>query len=124
MARSFKSKWNQSNRTGEKSPSKNKYKRRILLLTNFRFQAVINAIEFYQESRDESVWQKIPKTESLASSIRSESIVEQPKSTGNAIAKSLRRLSKLKLSDYAKRSSTVNIQIINMLFSVANCFRF
>ncbi|KAL9548662.1 hypothetical protein MBANPS3_005582 [Mucor bainieri] len=80
-------------------------------------QAVINAIEFYQESRDldEAVWHKIPKTHSLRNSIRSESSTSdvvshyQPqKSTGNAIAKSLRRLSKLKFSDYTKRSSVAS----------------
>lgn len=79
-------------------------------------QAVINAIEFYQESKDldEAVWHKIPKPQSLRNSIRSEPSsdvgihYQSQKSTGNAITKSLRRLSKLKLSDYAKRSSTAS----------------
>ncbi|KAI9280388.1 kinase-like domain-containing protein [Sporodiniella umbellata] len=65
-------------------------------------QAVINAIEFYQESRDDTVWQKIPnKRSSTASSLLKNS-------GGNAITNSLRRLSKLKLSDYGKRSSIVS----------------
>ncbi|CAO3699297.1 unnamed protein product [Rhizopus stolonifer] len=66
-------------------------------------QAVINAIEFYQESRDDAVWQKIPnKRSSSASSILKSS-------GGNAITNSLRRLSKLKLSDYAKRASSSSL---------------
>ncbi|KAG1052553.1 hypothetical protein G6F46_006364 [Rhizopus delemar] len=68
-------------------------------------QAVINAIEFYQESsRDDAVWQKIPnKRDSSASSILKNS------GGGNAITNSLRRLSKLKLSDYTKRASSSSI---------------
>ncbi|KAI8644099.1 kinase-like domain-containing protein [Parasitella parasitica] len=77
-------------------------------------QAVINAIEFYQESRDldEAVWHKIPKTHSLRNSIRSESLdvvapCQPQKSTGNALTKSLRRLSKL--AGYStRRSSTIS----------------
>ncbi|KAI9481060.1 MAG: kinase-like domain-containing protein [Benjaminiella poitrasii] len=82
-------------------------------------QAVINAIEFYQKARDldEAVWHKIPKTTHFRNSsshsvlLRSESsdynnAAQKPATTaGSAIAKSLRRLSKFKLSDYARRSS-------------------
>ncbi|KAI7898007.1 kinase-like domain-containing protein [Cokeromyces recurvatus] len=78
-------------------------------------QAVINAIEFYQKTRDsdETVWHKIPKAtinlrnSSSISLCRSNSLEYQHKvSTKNAISKSLRRLSRFKLPDYAKRSST------------------
>ncbi|CEP11924.1 hypothetical protein [Parasitella parasitica] len=77
-------------------------------------QAVINAIEFYQESRglDEAVWHKIPKTHSLRDSIQSESSdavtpYQPQKSAGNAITKSLRRLSKL--AGYStRRASTIS----------------
>ncbi|CEI89530.1 signal transducing kinase of the PAK [Rhizopus azygosporus] len=62
-------------------------------------QAVINAIEFYQESRDDAVWQKIPNKRSSGAS----SILKA--AGGNVITNSLRRLSRLKLSDYTKRSS-------------------
>ncbi|PHZ08404.1 PBD-domain-containing protein, partial [Rhizopus microsporus ATCC 52813] len=68
-------------------------------------QAVINAIEFYQESRDDAVWQKIPNKRSSGAS----SILKA--AGGNVITNSLRRLSRLKLSDYTKRSSVVNIYI-------------
>lgn len=36
--------------------------------------------------------------------------VQQPKSTGNPIANSLRRLSKLKFSDYGRRPSLVRTE--------------
>ncbi|KAI8997052.1 kinase-like domain-containing protein [Pilobolus umbonatus] len=64
-------------------------------------QAVIDAIEFYKESRDldEAVWHKIPKTRNSGSSDNIKS---------NTIANSLRRLSKLKITDYGRRASLVS----------------
>ncbi|KAG2200533.1 hypothetical protein INT47_012319 [Mucor saturninus] len=72
-------------------------------------QAVINAIEFYQEARelDEAVWHKIPKT--LTNRSTTESIPETTVQKGNALTNSLRRLSKLKFPDYSsKRASMVS----------------
>ncbi|GAA5817361.1 hypothetical protein MFLAVUS_010905 [Mucor flavus] len=78
-------------------------------------QAVINAIEFYQEARelDEAVWHKIPKTtttRSITDSIHDSTSVAAPQQQkGNAITNSLRRLSKLKFPDYnGKRASVVS----------------
>ncbi|CAO3647610.1 unnamed protein product [Mucor hiemalis] len=76
-------------------------------------QAVINAIEFYQESRDldEAVWHKIPKTNNHSNSVLDAMLAsqqpQQKQSSGNPITNSLKRLSRLKFPDY-KRSSVVS----------------
>ncbi|KAI8090196.1 kinase-like domain-containing protein [Gilbertella persicaria] len=67
-------------------------------------QAVIDAIEFYQQKNmDEAVWHKIPRARQ---SIQSLDSVETKKE--NPLSKSIRRLSKLKLSDCAKRLSSAS----------------
>lgn len=82
-------------------------------------QAVINAIEFYQESRDldEAVWHKIPKTNNHSNSVLDAMLASQQQqqpqpqrkqSSGNPITNSIRRLSRLKFPDYNKRSSVVS----------------
>ncbi|KAL0079875.1 kinase-like domain-containing protein, partial [Phycomyces blakesleeanus] len=85
-------------------------------------QAVIDVIEFYQESHtnSESVWNKIPKASSTKrNSDRYEQAAERPPSLSSKSPsnKSWHRLSKLKLPDYNKKSPHCNNSPIHVTSS-------